>query len=184
MRILNSLSAGLIGLVASAAVLHAGERPTLVHTNDPRPDILPHPFYENHTEYRARYNRPRFIGGWIAYNVSRTSQEAMSWKENYCAGNYDKHHMPPMYKTYYYPKPWEVLLTGARPDFANAKAKTLSNPASAIEQIAIPDEEGTPVDEKGSSSRKRTNSRQQSAGTESAAVVEMAKEVVPSPSDR
>ena len=58
MRILSSLSAGLLGLVASAALLQAGERPTLVHTNDPRPDILPHPFYQNHTEYRARLQSP------------------------------------------------------------------------------------------------------------------------------
>jgi hypothetical protein len=108
----------LVFSIASAALAPAAERPTLVHTNDPRPDILPRPFYENHTEYRARYNRPTFLGGWVAYNISRTSQEAMSWQENYCAGNYDQHHMPPMYKTYYYPKPWEVLQTGARPDFA------------------------------------------------------------------
>ena len=107
----------------------AAERPTLINTRDPRPDILPRPFYDNHSEYRAQYNRPRFLTGWLAYEVSRTSQEAMVWKENYCAGNYDQHHMPPVYKTYYYPKPWEALDVGARPGFATAVPKTQRVPA-------------------------------------------------------
>ncbi len=159
MRIFNLSSACLLGMVISAGVVQAGERPTLVHTNDPRPDILPRPFYENTTEYRARYNRPRFLGGLMAYTVSRTSQEAMSWQENYCAGNYGLHHQPPMYKTYYYPKPWEALQTGARPDFANAAARTqpLSNPAAVVEEISIPDGGGiAPTDQSGSS-RKQPN---------------------------
>ena len=108
----------------------------------------------------------------------------MSWQENYCAGNYDKHHTPPMYKTYYYPKPWEVLLTGARPDFADAKRNTLSNPAANFEQIAVPNEENAPPSGKETSSRKRTNAGEQAADSESSAVVEAAQEVVPVPSAR
>ncbi len=98
--------------------LRASERPTLNHTADPRPDILPHPFYYAHTEYRRAYNRPRYTTGWIADKISRTSQEAMVWQENVEAGRYDGKHCPPVYKTYYYPKPWEVLQTGPRPDYA------------------------------------------------------------------
>jgi hypothetical protein len=108
----------------SGTLAQAAERPTLINTRDPRPDILPRPFYDNHTEYRAQYNRPRFFSGWLAYEVSRTSQEAMVWRENYCAGNYDQHHMPAVCKRYDYPKPWEALDVGARPDFASAKPIT------------------------------------------------------------
>ncbi|OYW11225.1 MAG: hypothetical protein B7Z55_19620 [Planctomycetales bacterium 12-60-4] len=120
----------LVGSLAQAA-----ERPTLLKTRDPRPDILPRPFYDNHTEYRAQYNRPRFFTGWLAYGMSRTSQEAMVWQENYCAGNYDHHHMPPVYKTYYYPKPWEALNVGARPDFASAKPPIQRVPAASDSAI-------------------------------------------------
>lgn len=95
----------------------AAERPTLNHTRDPRPDILPHPLQQHHVEYRLAYNRPRYISGWIAYKIARSSQEAMVWQENLQAGNYDQKHMPPMYKRYFAPKPWEVLQTGPRPDF-------------------------------------------------------------------
>lgn len=173
MRILTLLSAVLVGFGASAA-LQAAERPTLVHTNDPRPDILPRPFYENSTEYRAQYNRPRFLGGWVAYNISRTSQEAMSWQENYCAGNYDRHHMPPMCKTYYYPKPWEVLQTGARPDHPMAH--------SMAPKHAIPPTD--PIDftvEEAISSRKSANSSEKSADSKTGVEI---RDVVPSPSNR
>jgi hypothetical protein len=117
------LSAVLLCSAVFDAVLtdvQAAERPTLNYARDPgdpRPDILPIPFYYVHTEYRRAYNRPRDIGGWIAHKIEPTSQEAMVWCENVQAGNYDRKHMPPMCKTYYYPKPWEALLTGARPDF-------------------------------------------------------------------
>jgi hypothetical protein len=168
MRIHFLMNVMFLGLVSFTSIATAAERPTLVRTNDPRPDILPRPFYENHTEYRAQYNRPRYIGGWIAYNVSRTSQEAMSWKENYCAGNYDEHHMPPMYKTYYYPKPWEVLQTGARPDLTQTTARPKSTPQAEV--IAIPEE--------GKSSRKGALENQPTTGNSEAAQVDL------SPSDR
>lgn len=99
-------------------VTQAAERPTLNHTRDPRPDILPRPFYYAHTEYRRAYNRPRYVTGWIADKISHTSQEALVWQENVQAGRYAGKHCPPVYKTYYYPKPWEVLQTGPRPDYA------------------------------------------------------------------
>ena len=57
----------------------AAERPTFNKTADPRPDILPHPFYYAHTEYRRAYNRPRYWSGWIADKIAANSQEAMVW---------------------------------------------------------------------------------------------------------
>ena len=169
----------------------AAERPTLLKTCDPRPDILPRPFYDNHSEYRAQYNRPRFYGGWLAYEVSRTSQEAMVWQENYCAGNYAQHHMPPVCKTYNYPKPWEALNVGARPDFAPAKPKTQRILATTNQA----DEEAS----KEESSRKTENSARASddeksandksddnpdAKTDAKQVEGEIREVVPSPSDK
>lgn len=139
---------GLLLVIACAAagtlpaIGTAAERPTLNHTRDPRPDILPHPFYYAHTEYRRAYNRPRYWSGWIADKISVTSQEAMVWKENVAAGRYDGHDCPPMYKSYYYPKPWEVLLTGPRPDFPKPKkedAPRSNQAADSSEPTATPD---------------------------------------------
>jgi hypothetical protein len=82
-----------------------------------RPDIFSHHLWNAWPEYRAVYNRPRFVGGHIASKIEPSSQEAMAWKTNYCNGNYGNHrgaYIP----TYYYPKPWEALNTRARPDYA------------------------------------------------------------------
>jgi hypothetical protein len=131
-----------IGLAMQSQLGLAAERPTLVKTCDPRPDILPRPIYENSTEYRAQYNRPRYLTGWMAFEISRTSQEAMVWEENYCAGNYDRKHMPPVCKSYMYPKPWEMLNTGARhnpqltPDFRQNSMTY----AQEVEQVEPPAE--------------------------------------------
>ncbi|QDV27916.1 hypothetical protein [Aureliella helgolandensis] len=106
-----------IFMIAAASCVGAAERPTMKHdTCDPRPDILAHPLYDAHTPYRLQYNRPRNLSGWLASKIAPSSQEAMVWRENTQAGRYDQHHMPAVYKRYYYPKPWEVLQTGARPD--------------------------------------------------------------------
>ncbi|MDX1926010.1 MAG: hypothetical protein SFV81_05805 [Pirellulaceae bacterium] len=170
----------------TCSLSQAAERPTLLKTNDPRPDILPRPFYDNHTEYRAQYNRPRFYTGWLAYEVSRTSQEAMVWQENYCAGNYDRHHMPPVCKTYYYPKPWEVLNVGARPDFASANPKAQRVPAAIksdesnvkpMEQASKPAIEAAPAP--------ATEGDQGKVEPSEAKPAEDTKrELVPSPSDK
>ncbi len=112
-------------LGAMTAALHASpslaappERPTFNHTQDPRPNILPDWIYNHHEPYRLRYNRPTYAVGKALYYVgSPTSQEALVWKENLDAGRYDGHNCPPMYKSYYYPKPWEVLNTGPRPNY-------------------------------------------------------------------
>ncbi len=94
------------------------ERPTLNDTCDPRPNILPDQLYNHHTPYRRIYNRPRDVFGYIAHVIEPTSQEAMTWWENKCAGRYDTKNAPPMCKKYWYPKPWEALNVEPRPDFA------------------------------------------------------------------
>ncbi|HBE66778.1 MAG TPA: hypothetical protein DDW52_01385 [Planctomycetaceae bacterium] len=102
--------------VFSPAVMQASERPTLQKTCDPRPDILVHPIYDAYVPYRKEYNRPRYLGGWIASKIAPSSQEAMVWRDNLNAGRYEHKHCPPMYRRYFAPKPWEVLTIGARPD--------------------------------------------------------------------
>lgn len=99
------------------------ERPTLNHTCDPRPNILPDWIYNHHVPYRQRHNRPTYHAGKLMYHISPTSQEAMAWEENLECGKYDGHHNPPLVKGYFYPKPWESLNTGPRPN-------TISRPAS------------------------------------------------------
>ena len=130
------LACGSAGVNAAAS--RAAERPTFNHTNDPRPDILPHPFYYAHTEYRRAYNRPRYVTGWIADKISVTSQEAMVWQENVAEGRYAGKHCPPVYKTYYYRKPWEALQTGPRPDFPKPAMPAPLAPAPAPNAIPAP----------------------------------------------
>ncbi len=90
---------------------------------DPRSDILPHPLYDAWVPYRKEYNRPRYVGGWLAQKIEPTSQEAMAWEENHRWGMYRTHHCPTAIPHYYYPKPWEVIPTGAR---RNASAFSVS----------------------------------------------------------
>jgi hypothetical protein len=82
---------------------------------DPRPDLIPHPLYESWVPYRKIYNRPRYLGGYLASKIEPTSQEAMAWRDNVNAGLYGsgcKTRAP----LYYFPKPWEALEIGARPN--------------------------------------------------------------------
>lgn len=86
------------------------------HLVDADPDIAGAVQNALPLSYRERYNRPRFVGGMFAYLVSPNSLEALSWHENMHRGSYWPPHQPPVCKKYYYPKPWEVLPTGPRPD--------------------------------------------------------------------
>ncbi|MCA9134187.1 MAG: hypothetical protein KDA45_13560 [Planctomycetales bacterium] len=126
MIVSSRFSQACLLLLLAASMGQAAERPTFNVTRDPRPDILPHPFYYAHTEYRLAYNRPRCISGWIAEKIAPSSQEAMVWRENLAHGRYDEKHLPPMYKRYFGPKPWEVLATGARPDFPKQPSQASS----------------------------------------------------------
>ena len=84
-----------------------------------------HPYYDlipplgNHLplSYRRKYNRPRKTLGKMAYYFAPSSQEAMAWHNAQHRGYYE-HHRPRMVTHYFYPKPWEALRTGARPETA------------------------------------------------------------------
>lgn len=104
----------LIGMFAGLPTEVQAGRP-YTDAADMRPDILPHPIYNAWVPYRSAYNRPRFVGGYLAYKIEPTSQEAVSWKENYCAGMYGTHQPTPI-KHYNYQKPWEALDIGPRYD--------------------------------------------------------------------
>jgi hypothetical protein len=64
--------------------------------------------------YRKRYNRPRYCGGAIAWFLEPSSQEALTWHHHVHRGTYDRCDSPPIIDRYCYPKPWEILPTGAR----------------------------------------------------------------------
>ena len=136
-------------LLASSAWAAPPERPTLNHTADPRPNILPDWIYNHHVPYRLRYNRPTYHGGKIAYHIAPSSQEAMAWEENLERGRYDGHHCPPLYKRYFYPKPWEALNTGPRPTFVTREGAFQPMPVRPeavvprVEQGAV---DGEPID--------------------------------------
>ena len=116
-------AANLLGLHSHVAAAPP-ERPTFNQTADPRPNILPNSLYNHHVPYRLQYNRPTYhVGKALYYVVSPTSQEALVWKENLDECRYEGHNCPPVYKSYFYPKPWEILNTGPRPNFASAGAK-------------------------------------------------------------
>lgn len=53
------------------------------------------------------------MAGKIAYYISPTSQEAMSWHEHVHRGSY-RNHAGRIEDLYIYPKPWEVLTVGPR----------------------------------------------------------------------
>lgn len=65
--------------------------------------------------HRRRYNRPTNWGGKIAYSIAPSSQEAMRWHRATHQGQY-KYDAPRMVAHYFYPKPWEAIRIGARPN--------------------------------------------------------------------
>lgn len=66
------------------------------------------------SSHRRQFNRPRKVGGRIAYYVAPSSQEAMAWHKSKHRGHY-KHHGSRVTMHYFAPKPWEALPIGARP---------------------------------------------------------------------
>ncbi len=66
-------------------------------------------------EHRRRFNRPTNLGGKIAYHIAPSSQEAMRWHKATHQGQY-KCDAPRMVANYFYPKPWEAIRIGARPN--------------------------------------------------------------------
>ena len=147
MRQLVIVLSVLVGSLASSASAQAQNywprHYPLYNAVDPRPDFLPRYLYDAWVPYRAAYNRPTFVGGFLAHTIEPISQEAMSWEENVNRGYY-KTHCPTPVRLYLYPKPWEVLETGPRPvadgtqdefDLALPPADlTPNNPSPAIQR--------------------------------------------------
>ncbi|TWT93846.1 hypothetical protein [Stieleria varia] len=66
-------------------------------------------------DYRRTYNRPSNLMGKIAYKIAPSSQEAMAWHKAQHAGLYNGN-CPRVVDHYFFPKPWEALRVGPRPD--------------------------------------------------------------------
>jgi len=65
--------------------------------------------------YRRRYNRPSNVAGKISYYIAPSSLEAMSWHAATHRNAY-KDHKPRTVMHYFYPKPWQALQIGPRPN--------------------------------------------------------------------
>ena len=101
----------LVACFASTVGAHHPDRRN--HRIWPRIDLIP-PLGNNlPMEYRRRYNRPTWLGGWIAYKIEPTSQEAMAWHDAAHQRAY-KDHRGRLEKHFFYPKPWEGLKIGPR----------------------------------------------------------------------
>ena len=112
------LVTGVVGSILTSSVRGDGFLSgTYLDPAKQRKDILSYPIIKAWPEYRYSYNRPRYVGGYIAHIIEPTSQEAMSWKSSVNAGHY-RNHAGRCVPLYYYPKPWEAINTMARPDFA------------------------------------------------------------------
>jgi hypothetical protein len=100
----------LVGFAAMAQAHHPNRE---CRTVKPRIDVIG-PLGNNfRPSYRREMNRPRYLGGLIAYKIAPSSQEAMAWhlaehKGAYAseAGRIEPH--------YFYRKPWEALKVGPR----------------------------------------------------------------------
>ena len=113
-----------VGLMVSCKQSFAGDwlSGTYLDPALQRQDFFSHHIWNSIPEYRAVYNRPRYMSGYLAYKIEPSSQEAMAWKTNYCNGNY-ANHAGPSVPHYYYPKPWEAIKTAARPGFPATQDK-------------------------------------------------------------
>lgn len=105
-----TLSLVLLGLACPAAAHHPNRESQPV---SPRIEVIP-PLGNNlPPSYRRRYNRPRHIGGKIAYWIAPSSQEAMAWHDAQHMNAY-RDHRGRIVRHYFYPKPWEALAAGSR----------------------------------------------------------------------
>jgi hypothetical protein len=101
-------------LMVGAASLAGAHHPDREHHRVwPRIDVIP-PLGNNlPMEYRRRFNRPTKIGGWIAYHIAPSSQEAMAWHDAAHQNAYSDHRGR-LEKHFFYLKPWEGLKIGPR----------------------------------------------------------------------
>ncbi len=101
----------LVACFASTVGAHHPDRRN--HRIWPRIDLIPPLGNKLPMEYRRRFNRPTWLGGWIAYKIEPTSQEAMAWHDAAHQRAY-KDHRGRLEKHFFYPKPWEGLKIGPR----------------------------------------------------------------------
>ena len=94
--------------------------------------------------YRRRFNRPTNLGGWLAYKFVPTSQEAITWHKASHRGNY-KNNSPRTEMQYFYPKPWEVLKMGPRPQTVGETDTRETAPSTYGQQPTPVQPELTPV---------------------------------------
>ena len=75
--------------------------------------------------YRRKYNRPTYLGGKLMHWIAPSSLEAMSWHRAVHAGAYEKpkKHLR-LEQHYFFPKPWQALKIGARPDASQSEVST------------------------------------------------------------
>lgn len=125
---LKRLSA--LAVVLCAAAPAAAQHPDWKsHPVTPRIDVIP-PLGNNlPLSHSARYNRPGYVTGKIAYWIAPSSREAMSWQRAYQLGYYADH-APRMVTHYCFPKPWEVLGTGARTDSSEPSTPSIPMPVA------------------------------------------------------
>jgi hypothetical protein len=102
-------------LVSTLQAHHPDKEHQRVH---PRIDLIPPLGTMLPPGYRRRFNRPTKIGGRIAYYIAPSSQEAMAWHDATHRRAY-KDHRPRLEMHYFYPKPWEALKIGSRPETTN-----------------------------------------------------------------
>ena len=128
---MNLSSTVVIGLTlllapqAAAHFPHHENRPVRQHV-EPIPSIG-----ANLPSHRERYNRPRYLGGKIAYYIAPSSQEAMSWHRSVHRGYY-ANHAPRMEDRYIYAKPWQALMVGPRTP-RDAQTSSADNTADSSE---------------------------------------------------
>lgn len=102
----------LFGLVTPALAHHPDREH---HRIWPRIDVIPPLGVNLPMGYRRQYNRPTYLGGWIAYKIAPSSQEAMAWHDAVHQRAYQDHRGR-LEKHYFYRKPWEGLRIGPRED--------------------------------------------------------------------
>jgi hypothetical protein len=108
-------------------------------------DLLPPPGDWLPRSYAAKYNRPSYLTGRIAYTIEPTSQEAMAWERAVQKGYY-ANHAPRMETHYMYPRAWEVL--GVEPKPIRQASGQRTSPAVIVAEPVIPwlddsDQEGS-----------------------------------------
>ncbi len=133
---LKRLSA--LAVMLCAAVPAAAHHPEWQsHPVTPRIDVIP-PLGNNLPySHSARYNRPGYVTGKIAYWIAPSTREAMSWHRAAHLGYY-ANHAPRMVTHYCFPKPWEVLGIGARTDTTAPAVTTGPAPMSQSTETATP----------------------------------------------